>query len=128
VHRTAAEQLPDFCLPEAEVNKILNIRNQIVGKLNSIVDTIDLFSKTVNTLKDIVTPLDITLKTLSTARTAASIGVKFIPSPPGAPGIVVSTLNDLKDIQEKIRQTQAKLAGGGRNNKNTKSYLSICSL
>ena len=33
----------------------------------------------------------------------------------------VPTEIDAKDIQEKIRQTQAKLAGGGRNNKNTKS-------
>ena len=108
---TAAEQLPDFCLPEAEVNRILNIRNQIVGKLNGIVNTIDAFGKTVNTLKDIVTPLDTTLTALTVARTAASIGVKFIPSPPGAPGIVVSTLNDLKDIQEKISPTIIKTKG-----------------
>jgi translation initiation factor IF-2 len=33
----------------------------------------------------------------------------------------VPTEIDAKDIQEKIRQTQAKLAGGGRNNKNSKS-------
>jgi hypothetical protein len=57
---TAAEQLPDFCLPEAEVNKILDIRNQIVDKLNGIVNTIDEFEKTVDTLKGIVTPLDTT--------------------------------------------------------------------
>ena len=105
---TAAEQLPDFCLPEAEVNRILNIRNQIVGKLNGIVNTIDAFGKTVDTLKNIVTPLNDTVTALTVARTAASIGVKFIPSPPGAPGIVVSTLNDLKDIQEKISPTIAK--------------------
>ena len=108
---TAAEQLPDFCLPEAEVNKILDIRNQIVGKLNGIVNTIDTFAKTVDTLKGIVTPLDATLTALTVARTAASIGVKFIPSPPGAPGIVVSTLNDLKDIQEQISPTITKTNG-----------------
>lgn len=99
---TALEQLPDFCLPEDEVNKILDIRNQIVGKLNNIVNTIDSFAKTVDNLKNIIVPLDAALTTLTVARTAASLGVKFIPSPPGAPGAVVSTLNDLKDLQDKI--------------------------
>lgn len=105
---TALEQLPDFCLPEAEVDRILNIRNQIVDKLNGIVNTIDSLGKTVDTLKDIVTPLSTTLTALAAARTAASIGVKLIPSPPGAPGIVVSTLNDLKDLQDQISPTIVK--------------------
>jgi hypothetical protein len=105
---TALEQLPDFCLPEEEVNKILDTRNQIVDKLNGIVNTIDTFAKTIDTLKDIVNPLDSTLTSLTTARTAASIGVKFIPSPPGAPGIAVSSLNDLQIIQDQISPTITK--------------------
>lgn len=103
---TALEQLPDFCLPEDEVNKILDIRNQIVGKLNNISNTIDSFAKTVDNLKNIVTPLDTALTTLNTAQTVAQIAIPLIPTTtPGSPNpanAALVALGTLKNLQEKI--------------------------
>jgi len=119
---TALEQLPDFCLPEDEVNKILDIRNQIVGKLNNITKTIDSFAKTVDNLKNIITPLDTVLTTLSTAQTTAQIAIPLIPTTtPGSPNpanAALVTLGTLKNNQEKITPKVI----------NTKSTISAISL
>lgn len=114
---TALEQLPDFCLPENEVNKILDVRNQIVGKLNNIVTTVDSFTKTINSLKSVITPLDKALSTLDTAKKVAQIAIPLIPStPPGTPNpantalVALGTLKDLQDqITPKIINTKSTI-------------------
>lgn len=104
-------QLPDFCLPKEEVDRILFARNQIVNRLNNIVKTLNTLTKVLTGLSLIITIVATLVKTLKNSRKAASLAVKFIPSPPGTPGFVTSTLSDLKDIQETAYTRLIKIAG-----------------
>lgn len=94
--------LPDTCLSQDEINKLISSRNQLINRLNNIVKITDTLSKSLIGLNLVTTTLSTLIGTLKNARKLISVGVKFIPSPPGAPGAVVSALNDLKDVEENI--------------------------
>ena len=94
------EELPNFCLTKDELNKILDVRNNLVDKLNSTTKIINTLSKTTNTLNNVINVTSIAVTTLNIARLASNVGVAAIPSPPGAPGAIVSSLNTLKDLLE----------------------------
>lgn len=104
-------QLPDFCLTQEEVDKILFTRNQLVNRLNNIIRVLNTLTKVLTGLSLTITIVTTLVRTLKNTRKAASIAVKFIPSPPGTPGFVTSTLNDLKDIQETVYTRLIKIAG-----------------
>ena len=97
---TPLENMISSCPPQAELQKLLNIRNQLVNKLNTTANTINLLSKTLDPLTTTIDTSEKALKTAKTARTVASATVAFIPSPPGTPGIVISTINNLKNAEE----------------------------
>lgn len=108
---TPKVQFPDFCQSPEELRKMIALRNQIVNKLNQIIRVIDTFSKILTGFGIAVIIILRAKQILNTTRKAASIAVKFIPSPPGTPGFITSLLNDLKDIVEKINTKYAGLAG-----------------
>lgn len=103
--------LPDVCLPQSEINKLVIKRNALVNRLNNIVKITDALAKTLTGIGLLLTILVPLIKKIKDARKASSLAAKFIPSPPGIPGIVISTLNDLKDSQETTTEKLNKAIG-----------------
>tara|TARA_R110000868_G_scaffold411685_1_gene707508 strand:+ start:2511 stop:4256 length:1746 start_codon:yes stop_codon:yes gene_type:complete len=110
---TLQSKLPDFCLPEYELNRIINSRNQIVNKLNAIVKIIDTFSKILTGFNLIISIITTLVKTLDTSRQTLSALAKTVPNPtiPILPGSVVTGLDDLKEATDKANKKLDKFNG-----------------
>jgi len=95
------EKLPDTCLIGTELQKILNIRNQLINKLNTTSNSIKTLSSTLNPLTTVVNTTEKTLQTVHTTRIAANITLAAFPGGlAGAPGIIPSSINIAKDLEE----------------------------
>ena len=97
---TALESTSTSCPSQIELNRLLRLRNQLVNRLNITSNTIDSLSKALNPLTTTVNTSETALKVAKTARISLSAATIFISSPPGTPGAVVSTLNNLKNTEE----------------------------
>lgn len=83
-------KLPNACLFNDELQKILELRNKILNKINSTAKTIENLNKTLEPLQKAA---DTAKKSLNIAKTAVDVStlvLKAIPSPPGIPGIVLT--------------------------------------
>lgn len=109
---------PDTCLTQKEIDDLIRRRNQLVNRLNNIVRIIDSFTKIITGINLVLTITLTLIQTLKISRKAASIATKFIPSPPGTPGALVTTLDDLKDIVDATTPKLWKATG----------YIAIISL
>lgn len=94
------EKLPDRCLVQEELKKVLQLRNNLVDRLNFTSKNIETLSKSIDPLTTTVNTVSTALETTKTARIVATTALNFIPSPPGTPGAVISTINNLKDLEE----------------------------
>jgi hypothetical protein len=98
--------LPELCIPAVELQKVLNIRNNIVSKLNSASKSIEALQKPLNALNTTVNISDKSLKALNIAILAAEIAIPLLPtSVPGTPnpaGIALTTLTKIKDFKTPI--------------------------
>lgn len=92
-------QLPDTCLISDELQRILNLRNTLIDKLNTTVNIIERLSKPLDTLVPTVNTLSTSLQITDTARIAANTAMAFIP-PAVLPGAVPAVINNLKDLIE----------------------------
>jgi len=93
-------QMPGTCLVQSELQDILNLRNNLIDKLNSVSKTIDLLTKPVNTLTTIVDTTSTLVDTTNTVRIAANVALALIPVPPGVPGAIPAGINTAKDVIE----------------------------
>ena len=102
---TSNVQLPDTCLVSDELQRILNLRNTLVDRLNTTVDFIEKLSKPLDTLVPLVNSLSTSNQRLNNIKTLSQLNIPFLPtSPPGAPspsqvalvglGIVENLLKD----------------------------------
>ena len=102
---TSNVQLPDKCLVSDELQRILNLRNTLVDRLNTTVDFIEKLSKPLDTLVPLVNSLSTSNQRLNNVKTLSQLNIPFLPtSPPGAPspsqdalvglGIVENLLKD----------------------------------
>lgn len=95
--------LPTACLPASELQKVLNIRNNIVSKLNSASKAIEALQKPINSLNTAVNTSTKALKTIDVAIIAAEIAIPLLPtSAPGTPnpaGIALTALSKIKDLK-----------------------------
>lgn len=95
--------LPTACLPAVELKKVLDIRNNIVSKLNSASKAIEVLQKPLNTLNTAVNITSKTLQTLNIAILAAEVAIPLLPtSVPGTPspsGIALTILSKIKDFK-----------------------------
>jgi hypothetical protein len=95
--------LPELCIPAVELQKVLNIRNNIVSKINSASKVIEALQKPLNTLNTTVNISSQTLQTLNIAILAAEIAIPLLPtSAPGTPnpaGIALTVLTKIKDFK-----------------------------
>jgi hypothetical protein len=133
--------MPSTCLPSDDLQKILQLRNNMVDKLNSSTTTIELLSKPIDILNTVVTTTSTILDTTKTARTAANIALGFLPVTPGAAPAAINVLGDLLTLLSPQVQTakNAILSISGALNytneilfkllnllKNIDSYLTGC--
>lgn len=99
------KSLLDLCPPKEKLDQIIILRNRLTNNLNGIGNRLDSFNASLNAQLSaynisltLVETLDIVLKT-------TSLTAKFIPAPPGIPGIITSTLNDLSSTKLSILYT-----------------------
>ena len=140
---------PEFpsCLPQDELQSILNLRNNLVNKLNSTAKTIESLSKITNTLTPI---LDTTKTSLNIAKTTVNttkIAITAVPPTVPIPGQLIIGLNIADNLVNNtlppiITQTSNKInsiaiATDYANNtiskllnliKNIDQYLSNCGI
>jgi hypothetical protein len=91
-------ELPNACLFNDELQKILELRNAILNKINTTSKTIENLSKTLDPLNKAATTAQTSLNTAKTAVDIATIALKAIPSPPGIPGIVLTSYVDVATL------------------------------
>lgn len=83
------------------IKKIITTRNGLVVSLNAIGKQLDTVTQTITGLSKFLDVTEIVLISLDIAKAAISLSSKFIPSPPGVPGVVTSGLADLETIIRK---------------------------
>ena len=93
----------DLCLSDVQLKKILEVRNNIVDKLNQIQKILDISFVSIGITSGILGALIETASILRTTKTAISIGASAAPVIPGA---VVSTINSLNDLLDFLRFDQ----------------------
>jgi hypothetical protein len=95
--------LPELCIPAVELQKVLNIRNNIVSKINSASKAIEALQKPLNTLNTTVNINSEALNKLNIAITAAQLAIPLLPtSVPGTlnpAGIALTVLTKIKDLK-----------------------------
>jgi hypothetical protein len=96
----------DGCPTDPRILELLAQRNNLVVQLNRISKQLDNLTNIVTGLNTFLEIGQIAINAIRIAKTSASIGAKIIPSPPGIPGIVSSTLSDLEDIIMKLLFTK----------------------
>jgi len=92
------ESFINRCPTPTELEKIINKRNNLLSELDNTSIFIEGQKQTIKSLNTAFKALETGVKTIKTTKKGISIGSKFIPSPPGTPGIVASGLSDLGDI------------------------------
>lgn len=87
--------LLDICPPKEKLEQIVILRNRLTNNLNNVGNRLNSFNESLNA-QLVAYNISLTLlETLDIASKATSLAAKFVPAPPGIPGIVTSTLNDL---------------------------------
>jgi hypothetical protein len=84
------------------IERLITTRDGLVTSLNIIgkqLNTLTLATTGLNTFLGISQTV---IDALKTTKTSTSLAVKAIPSPPGVPGVITSTLSDLETIINKL--------------------------
>jgi hypothetical protein len=97
--------MPSSCLPADDLQKIVQLRNNMVDKLNSSTRTIELLSKPIDVLNTVVTTTSTILNTAKNTRIAANIALGFVPVTPGAAPAAINVLGDLINLLNPQVQT-----------------------
>ena len=97
--------MPSTCLPSDDLQKIVQLRNNMVDKINSTTKTIELLSTPIDILNTVVTTTSTILDTTKTARIAANVALGFLPVTPGAAPAAINVLGDLINLLDPQIQT-----------------------
>jgi hypothetical protein len=101
---TSNIQLPDTCLVSDELQRILNLRNTLVDRLNTTVDFIEKLSKPLDTLVPLVNSLSTSNQRLNNIKTLSQLNIPFLPtSPPGAPSPSQAALVGLGIVENLLK-------------------------
>jgi hypothetical protein len=101
---TSNVQLPDTCLVSNELQRILNLRNTLVDRLNTTVDFIEKLSKPLDTLVPLVNSLSTSNQRLNNVKTLSQLNIPFLPtSPPGAPSPSQAALVGLGIVENLLK-------------------------
>lgn len=96
-------QMPGSCLPQEEVKKLSDLRNNIVNQLNSTARTIQTLKRPINTLSRILNVTKTGLKVAKTSRLAANAILLALNPPIVIPGAIPAGINTLKDLDDLLR-------------------------
>lgn len=99
---TLKVQMPDTCLPKPELEKLLQLRNQLMTQLNSVFELNDKLSKITETIQPIVDTTNNSLNIAKTVIDVSTIALKAIPSPPGVPGVLLTGYVDVNNLVNNI--------------------------
>lgn len=102
------------CPPRPEIENIIRVRNNIVSQLNTIGQTLNTITISLTAASTFLNLITGTIRTVKKIALGVSIASKFIPSPPGVPGAVVSGLNDAQTF---IRETTFDNQGNSKLSK-----------
>jgi hypothetical protein len=76
-------KLKEYCLPKQDLEKILEVRNQIMNKINTVSDSINSLSKITDTIQPAI---DTTNKSLDIAKALVNtLGTALVATPPSIP-------------------------------------------
>jgi hypothetical protein len=101
---TSNVQLPDTCLVSDELQRILNLKNTLVDRLNTTVDFIEKLSKPLDTLVPLVNSLSTSNQRLNNIKTLSQLNIPFLPtSPPGAPSPSQAALVGLGIVENLLK-------------------------
>lgn len=102
------------CPSRPEIENIIRVRNNIVSQLNNIGRTLNTITISLTAASTFLNLITGTIKTVKNISSGVSIASKFIPSPPGVPGAVVSGLNDAQTF---VRETTFDAQGNSKLSK-----------
>lgn len=98
--------MPDVCPTDSSLQELIKKRNDIVDMLNKVATSLNI---TVAALTGVSITYDVIsaiFTTIGAALPVAKAGIAVVPSPPGTPGILITSLLNLKDI---LKDNQPKL-------------------
>jgi hypothetical protein len=108
--------LTSGCPPQPVLLSFIERRNNIVNTLNNLGTFIDKITIALTGIAGIVNLVLIAKATLRNTKTGLNIAKivinqasKFIPSPPGVPGFITSTITDLSNAESSINDTVDKI-------------------
>ena len=102
------------CPSRSEIENIIRVRNNIVGQLNNIGRTLSTITISLTAASTFLNLITGTIRTVKNVALGVSVASKFIPSPPGVPGAVVSGLNDAQTF---VRETTFDAQGNSKLSK-----------
>lgn len=110
---TSPEQIEalkqQFCPAPDQLQRLIDIRNNIVGQLNSIGAKLNTLNFSISGLQDITNTLKTLLSTVNNAKLVTSAIAKAIPL--GLPGAIPALLSDLETIDDKVLPLLEKNSG-----------------
>lgn len=80
------------------IRRIIATRDGLVTSLNIIGKQLDTLTKATTGLNTFLGISQTVIDALKITKTATSLAIKAIPSPPGVPGIITSTISDLETV------------------------------
>jgi len=92
----------DGCPNNSQLQNLINQRNSLVEQLNIISNQLNILTKAITGLSTFLSVSELIITALKTTKLAISLASKIIPSPPGVPGVVTSSLSDLEDAINKL--------------------------
>jgi hypothetical protein len=90
--------LPNLCPPQPILDKVLNIRNNLIGDIEVTAKYLDIVSNSLNVVSDLLNGSITTLTALNVLKTASSAATKIAPVVPGAVTALLSDLDDIRTI------------------------------
>jgi hypothetical protein len=125
----AKEKLPDTCLPQKELKKILDIRNKLIDQLNNVNATINILTKPIDTLVEIVDANEKILTGLNVAKLALQIAIPLVPtSPPGLPDLAnpsIIAVTAIPDIEDFLKNNITSIKNPIYSLKKSKDHVNI---
>lgn len=118
----AQQTLQDTCPPQPVLQKLKQVRDNVGQQLNGVSIVLDTTKQLLDTLQQVVDGQIEAIKGVVASQAILSAASKVIPSPPGVPGLIVSTISDLQTLKDeltfdptgnpKVEQAKQKLSLG----------------
>jgi len=92
----------DGCPNNSKIQELITQRNALVAQLNNLGNQLNTLTIAVTGLSSFLAISETVTSALKTVKSTISVAAKIIPSPPGLPGVVASSLSDLEDAINKL--------------------------